>query len=69
MYDSGHKSFTKKSKSVDVDNLPLETLDDEINDDELLDCAKETLQIEKKGKPKKRLKPRIIERPRARTSP
>ena len=45
---------------MDVDNLPLETLDDEINDDELLDCAKETMQIEKQGKPKKRLKPRII---------
>ena len=25
LYDSCHKSFTKKSKSVDVDNLPLET--------------------------------------------
>ena len=60
LYDSCQKSFTKKSKSVDVDNLPLETLDDEINDDELLDCAKETMQIEKQGKPKKRLKPRII---------
>lgn len=53
--------LTKKSKSVDVDNLPLEKLDDEINVDELLDCAKETLQIEKKkGKPKKYVKPRII---------
>ena len=60
LYDSCQKSFTKKSKSVDVDNLPLETLDDEINDDELLDCAKETMQIEKQGKPKKRLRPRII---------
>ena len=59
LYDSCQKSFTKKSKSVDVDNLPLET-DDEINDDELLDCAKETLQIQKQGKPKKRFKPRII---------
>ena len=58
MYDSCQKSFTKKSKSVD--NLPLETLDDEINDDELLDCAKETMQIEKQGKAKKRLSPRII---------
>ena len=45
---------------MDVDNLPLETLDDEINDDEVLVCAKETLQIENKGKPKKRVKPRII---------
>ena len=59
LYDSC-QSFTKKSKSVDVNNLPLETLDDEINDDELLDCAKETLQIQKQGKPKTRLKPRII---------
>ena len=60
MYDSCHKHFTKKSKSGDEDNLPLKTLDDEINDDELLDCAKETLQIQKQGKPKKRVKPRII---------
>ena len=59
LYDSCQKSFTKKSKSVDVDNLPLET-DNEINDDELLDCAKETLQIQKQGKPKKHLKLRII---------
>ena len=26
----------------------------------LLDCAKETMQIEKQGKPKKRLRPGII---------
>ena len=38
--------------SVDVDNHPLEMIDDEINDDELLDCAKDTLQIEKQEKPK-----------------
>ena len=38
------RAFTKMSKSVDVNNLPLETLDDEINDDELLDCAKEKLK-------------------------
>ena len=54
------RAFTKMSKSVDVNNLPLETLDDEINDDELLDCAKEKLKIEKQGKPKKCLRPRII---------
>ena len=60
LYDSCQKSFTKKSKSVDIDNLPLETLDNEINDDELLNCAEETMQIEKQGKPKKRLRPRII---------
>ena len=58
--DSCQKSFTKKSKSVDVDNLPLEILADEINDDVLLDCAKEIMQIEKQGKPKKRLRPGII---------
>ena len=51
LYDSCQKSFAKKSKSVDVDNLPLETLDDEIND-ELLDCAKKTMQTEKQGRPK-----------------
>ena len=34
----------KKSKSTDLDNLPLETRDDdENNDDELFDCAKESL--------------------------
>ena len=60
LYDLCQKSFTKKSKSVDIDNLPLETLDDEINDDERLDCAKETMQIEKQGKPKKCSRPRII---------
>ena len=52
LYDSCQKSFTKKSKSVDIDNLPLETLDNEINDDELLNCTEETMQIEKQGKPK-----------------
>ena len=51
----------KKSKSTDVDNLPLETLDDdENNDDELFDCAKNNTQVGKRGKPKQRLKPRII---------
>lgn len=37
LYDSCQKPFTKKSKNIDTDNLPLETLDDdENNDDELL---------------------------------
>ena len=61
LYDSCQKPFIKKSNSTDTDNLPLETLDDdENNDDELLDCTKEAIQIEKQGKPKQRLKPRII---------
>ena len=51
----------KKSKSTDLDNLPLETIDDdENNDDELFDCAKESTQVGKPGKPKQHLKPRII---------
>ena len=55
------KPYTKKSRATDIDNLPLETLDnDENNDDELVECVKEVTNIGKKGKPKKRLKPRII---------
>ena len=61
LYDSCRKPFTKKSKSTDIDNLPLETLDDdENNDDELFDCTKNTSQVGKPGKPKQRLKSRII---------
>ena len=61
LYDSCQKPFMKKSKSTDVDKLPLETLDDdENNDDELFDCAKNNTQVGKRGKPKQRLKPRII---------
>ena len=55
------KAFYEKIKSTDIDNLPLETLDDdENNDDELVDCTKNTLQVGRPGKPKQRLKPRII---------
>ena len=58
LYDSFQKPFMKKSKSTDVDNLPLETLDDdENNDDELFDCAKNNTQVGKHGKLKQRLKP------------
>ena len=61
LYDSCQKPFMKKSKSTDLDNLPLETIDDdENNDDELFDCAKESTQVGKPGKPKQHLKPRII---------
>ena len=61
LYDSCQKPFMKKSKSTDLDNLPLETRDnDENNDDELFDCAKESTQVGKPGKPKQHLKPRII---------
>ena len=61
LYDSCQKPFVKKSKSTDLDNLPLETIDDDKNnDDELFDCAKETTQVGKPGKPKQHLKPRII---------
>ena len=60
-YDSCQKPFTKKSRATDIDNLPLETLDnDENNDDELVECVKEVTNIGKQVKPKKRLKPRII---------
>ena len=61
LYDSCQKPFMKKSKSTDLDNLPLETIDDdENNDDELFDCAKESTQVGKPGNPKQHLKPRII---------
>ena len=61
LYDSCQKPFMKKSISTDLDNLPLETRDDdENNDDELFDCAKESTQVGKPGKPKQHLKPRII---------
>ena len=61
LHDSCQKPFMKKSKSTDVDNLPLETLDDdENNDDELFDCAKNNTQVGKRGQPKQRLKPSII---------
>ena len=40
------KAFYEKSqKAADIDNLPLETLDDdENNDDKLVDCTKNSLQ-------------------------
>ena len=60
LYDSCQKPFMKKSKSTDLDNLPLETIDDDENDDELFDCAKESTQVGKPGNPKQHLKPRII---------
>ena len=60
--DSCQKPFIKKSNKTDIDNLPLETLDDdddddddyddENNDDELLDCTEVAKQIENQGKPK-----------------
>ena len=60
-YDSCQKPFTKKSRATDIDNLPLETLDnDENNDDELVECVKKGTNTGKQVKPKKRLKPRII---------
>ena len=60
-YDSCQKPFTKKSRATDIDDLPLETLDnDENNDDELVECVKEVTNTGKQVKPKKRLKPRII---------
>ena len=60
LYDSRQKPFVKKSKDIDTDNLPLETADDEENDDELPDCANEAMQNIKQSKPKQRVKPRII---------
>ena len=60
-YDSCQKPFTKKSRATDIDDLPLETLDnDENNDDEFVECVKEVTNTGKQVKPKKRLKPRII---------
>ena len=60
LYDSPKKPFVKKSKDIDTDNLPLETADDEENDDELPDCVNEAMQNTKQSKQKQRLKPRII---------
>ena len=60
LYDSRQKPFIKKSKDIDTDNRPLETADDDENDDELPDCANEAMQNTKQSKPKQRLKPRII---------
>ena len=57
LYDSPQKPFVKKSKDIGADNLPLETADDEEND-ELPDCANEAVQ--QQSKPKQRLKPRIV---------
>ena len=60
-YDSCQKPYTKKSRATDIDNLPLETLDnDENNDDELVECVKEVTNIEKQVKPNRHLTPRII---------
>ena len=53
-YDSCQKPFTKKSRATDIDNLSLETLDnDENNDDELVECVKEVTNPGKQVKPKK----------------
>ena len=60
LYDSRQKPFVKKSEDIDTDNLPLETADDEENDDELPDCANEAMQNIKQSKPKQRIRPRII---------
>lgn len=61
LYDSCQKQFKKKSKTIDTDNLPLVTLDeDENNDDELLDCADKAQRAEKQENPKQHLVPRII---------
>ena len=58
--NSCRKPFMKKSKSIDINNLPLETSDDdENNDDELFDSAKNITPIGEHGKPKQLLKPRI----------
>ena len=61
LYDSCQKQFMKKSKTIDTDNLPLETLDDyENNDDELLDCVDKAKRPEKQENPKQHSTPRII---------
>ena len=59
LYDSRKKAFFKKSKTIDMDNLPLETVDnDENNDDELSTFDEEGKQNDKnKGNYSK---PRII---------
>ena len=49
------------SKSIDRDNLPVETLDDdENNDDDIIMNSKETIANGNQEKPKQCSKPRII---------
>ena len=61
LFDSHQKPLKKKSKNIDRDNLPLETLDDdENNDDEIITNTKETTPNENHEKPKQCSKPRII---------
>lgn len=39
-YDSPQKPFVEKSKDIDTDNIPLETADNEENNDELPYCQR-----------------------------
>ena len=57
-YDSCHKHSGRNTKKIDVDQLPLETAEDENNDDDLCDDSKKL-----KSKIKKRPKARIIRSP------
>ena len=59
-YDSCHKHSDRNTKKIDVhvDQLPLETAEDENNDDDLCDDCKKL-----KSKIKKRPKARIIRSP------
>ena len=58
LFDSHQKPFKKKSKNIDRDNLPLETLDnDENNDDEIITNSKETTPNGNHEKPKQYSKP------------
>ena len=56
-YDSHQKPFKKKSKSVDRDNLPVETLDDDENNDDDIMNSKETIANGNQEKPKQCSKP------------
>ena len=67
--NSSDKPYHKKSTKLDIDNLPLETSDnDDNNDDELCDdddintvtCHFKSKKANKTSKPKKRAKARII---------
>ncbi|PFX32193.1 hypothetical protein AWC38_SpisGene3014 [Stylophora pistillata] len=60
LYDSPKSSFMKKSKSLDTDNLLLETGKDDDNDDEFTDFVEEGKHNAKIAESKQHLKPRII---------
>ena len=43
LYDTCQKPLVKRSKDMDTDNLPMETVDDQEKDDKLPDCDSEAM--------------------------